>query len=257
MPRIVVSYAKRHKAERYKDALKGIGGPDAEIVDACSRSAPPRDWAALIADADGLLLTGGGDVEPRRYGETEHPEARVETDPERDAMEWSLLDAARAHRLPVFGICRGHQVINAFLGGTLWQDLGEAGPRTSLLHADPNADSDEPEVRRALLHEIEVTKSDHPLGRLLDASRPRVNSLHHQAVREPAADVTIVARGPEGIAEAMVVKDPGWWVWSVQWHPEELVEPGDALAHRTLFESFLESARIAAERRGTAAARGA
>jgi putative glutamine amidotransferase len=252
MPRIVVSYAKPHKAAKYKDALRAVGGDDVTIVDACSTAPDAAGWAEHVAGADGLLLTGGSDVEPRRSGETEHASARVEADLARDSMEWTLLDAARAAGLPVFGICRGHQVINTYLGGTLWQDLDEAGPALRERHPDSGAD------RRKLVHEVEITAPRHPLGELIaGGGDPRVNSLHHQAVRTPAPDAIVVAEGPAGIVEALALDAPDWWVWSVQWHPEELVEAGDPGVHRALIEGFLTESRRAAGPAGGRGSRGA
>lgn len=233
--RVVVSYAKPDKARRYKDTLRRIGGFDVETVDAHSSAAPPpAGWCELIGSADGLLLTGGADVEPSRYGETEDSTAGVYTTAERDAMEWELLATARAARLPVLAICRGHQVVNAFLGGTLWQDLGRLGANVRRDH-DPD-ESD----RRRLAHGLDVGPGSDPLSALLRSHAPfSANSLHHQAVREPAADLEVVATSPDGVIEAMAHRDPAWWLWAVQWHPEELTEPGDDPVHRELFRQFL------------------
>lgn len=248
MPRIVVSYAKPDRARRYKDALRESAGPEIEIVDAWSAEPPAGSWSDLIAGADGLLLTGGGDVAPWRYGEAERPEAGVHVDEARDEMEWSLLDAARARKLPVLGICRGQQVINAFLGGTLWQDLGESEPVARAGHPDSG------EERAALVHGLDVVGRKHPLGELLADRELRVNSLHHQAVRDPAPGLAVIAEGPSGVVEALAGDDPDWWVWSVQWHPEELVCAADDPAHRSLFAAFVAAARESERRRAGAGA---
>ncbi|MCM2269059.1 MAG: gamma-glutamyl-gamma-aminobutyrate hydrolase family protein [Thermoanaerobaculia bacterium] len=235
--KIVVSFARSPKAETYKRALKRVDGFDVEILDAHSAAAPPPGgWRELIGSADGLLLTGGADVEPRRYGEAEDPTAGVYTTPERDAMEWELLAAARAARRPVFAICRGHQVVNAFLGGTLWQDLGQLGAEVGRAH-DPD-ESD----RRRLAHGLEVRNDSRRLAELLRAFAPiEVNSLHHQAVRDLAEGLEVAATSSDGVIEAMAIRDPSWWLWAVQWHPEELTEPGDHPAHGALFRGFLEA----------------
>lgn len=235
--RIVVSFARLPKAETYKRAVKRVDGFDVEIVDAHSAAAPPPGgWRELIGSADGLLLTGGADVEPRRYGEVEDPTAGVYTTPGRDAMEWELLAAARAARRPVLAVCRGHQVVNAFLGGTLWQDLGQLGGDVKRGH-DPD-ESD----RRRLAHGLDVGPGTDPLSELLRGHAPfAVNSLHHQAVRDLAAGLEVVATSPDGVVEAMALRDPSWWLWAVQWHPEELTEPGDHPVHGELFRSFLKA----------------
>lgn len=239
--KIVVSFARLHKAETYKRALKGVDGFDVEVLDAHSAAAPPpAGWGELISASNGLLLTGGADVEPSRYGEAEDPTAGVYTTPERDAMEWELLAAARAARLPVFAICRGHQVVNAFLGGTLWQDLGQLGAESKHAH-DPD-ESD----RRRLAHGLDVRIDSLPFNEHLRAFAPfEVNSLHHQAVRDLAAGLDVAATSPDGVIEAMALRDPSWWLWSVQWHPEELTEPYDPPVHRELFREFLVACKEA------------
>jgi putative glutamine amidotransferase len=243
--RVVVSFSKPEKGKKYKGTLKGIGGGDLELVDAdSSAAAPTGGWQALVQEADALLLTGGPDVEPARYGEGVDPNAEVESIPARDAMEWELLDAARAARRPVLGICRGHQVVNVFLGGRLWQDLGALGEAVSRGH-DPD-ESD----RRLLAHSLDVESAVSPLGELLRSCGPvAVNSLHHQAVRVPGSGMQVVAKSPDEVVEATAGVDPAWWVWTVQWHPEELVAAGDQPVHRSIFERFLEQAEATAARR--------
>jgi putative glutamine amidotransferase len=235
--RVVVSYSKPEKAEKYKDSLKGVNGFDVEIVDACSAAAaPPGGWRELLESSAGLLLTGGSDVEPSRYGEPLDPTAGVDAMPERDAMEWELLAAARETSRPVLAICRGHQLVNVFLGGTLWQDLGKVSSEVERRH-DPD-ESD----RRRLAHGLEVGPSSDPLHELLRAFTPfAVNSLHHQAVRELGAGLEVVATSPDGVIEAMAFDDPSWWLWCVQWHPEELTRASDPPVHRELFRRFLDA----------------
>lgn len=245
MTRILVSFAKLEKAERYKSSIRGGGGSSVVVGEAWSAAAPPATgWGALVADADGLLLTGGVDVDPARYGEPIDPAAGVEVDSRRDAMEWSLLEAARARRIPVLAICRGHQVVNAFLGGTLWQDLGALGAESRAIHRRDSAD------RRRLAHAVEAVPGDHPLQQLFSEHSPfLVNSFHHQAVKSPGRAMVVSARGPGGVIEATGLADPDWWLWSVQWHPEELVEAGDHPFNRTLFERFLGAAAARSRRR--------
>lgn len=236
--RVVVSFSKPEKGRKYKDSLKGVWGRDLELVDAHSGAQPPAaGWNALVKDADALLLSGGPDLEPARYGEETILDIGVDPLPGRDAMEWDLLAAAREERLPVLAICRGHQVVNAFLGGKLWQDLGLLGAEVKSRH-DPDESN-----RRLLAHRLEVEPAASPLGELLQSSGPvAVNSLHHQAVRVPGSGMRVVAKSPDGVIEATDGIDPDWLVWTVQWHPEELVAAGDHPVHRQLFERFLARA---------------
>lgn len=239
MPRIVLSFSNPAKARKYRHALAGAApaGAPLELLDADSNRTGPGTARELLESAGGLLLTGGPDVVPARYGEALDPGAGVESIAERDALEWALLEAARERRTPVLGICRGHQVVHAFLGGTLWQDLELFEDGSGRLHDPDHRD------RRRLAHAIEPVPGDHPLQRLLaGAGALPVNSLHHQGVRGLAPGTVVAATAPDGVVEASAVDDLAWWVWTVQWHPEELVEPGDAPLHRALFVRFLAAA---------------
>src|SRR5690606_27000437 len=159
---------------------------------------------------------------PARYGEAEDPGAGVDSLAARDEMEWALLAAARARRIPILGICRGHQVVHAFLGGTLWQDLERFADGAGFRH-DPDHDD-----RRRLARPVEPVAGDHPLQRVLaDAGALEDTSLHHQAVRRAAPGMLGAAFAPDGVLEASALADPTWWLWTVQWHPEELVDAGD------------------------------
>jgi putative glutamine amidotransferase len=239
--RVVLSWSNPAKAEKYREALAAAAAGQLALLDADARSASPGEAAAALDAADALLLTGGPDVAPARYGEQEDPAAGVESLPARDALEWSLLGAARRRRLPVLGICRGHQAIHAFLGGSLWQDVGDLSPTSRRLHDPDRGD------RRRTAHEIAVAAGSSPLRDLLAAHAPMaVNSLHHQAVRRPGEGMEIAAVAPDGVIEASAHADPSWWVWTVQWHPEELTGAADPPLHRRLFEEFLAAARSGA-----------
>jgi putative glutamine amidotransferase len=197
---------------------------------------PPMDEAALeavCARLDGLLLSGGEDVDPAFYGEERLPECQA-PDRERDAMELALARMALARDLPVLGICRGIQTLNVARGGTLYQDLGTQLPETH-----PHAMSHLP--RATLTHEIVVERGSH-LAEILGVERLGVNSLHHQAVREPGTGLKVVALADDGVVEAMEATDRRFVV-AVQYHPEELIET-DELS-RKLFAAFARSCQEA------------
>lgn len=236
---ILLATAFEERAAPYIEALKamGVAAEEIAVVTPEGRS----EAGTRIAAARGLVLCGGADVEPARYGEETLPDARVEITEGRDDLEWALLDAARAAGLPVWGVCRGMQVLNVYLGGSLWQDLPSQRP-SSVSHS-VSAPLDH------LAHSVRVTAPVAPLGaRLLAgaADGTPVNSRHHQAVKRLAPGLLAVAESEDGLVEAFVLADaggngdPGWWVRGVQWHPENLI----ALAtQRALWQDFLEVAR--------------
>jgi putative glutamine amidotransferase len=154
---------------------------------------------------------------------------------ERDALEWDLLDLARERRLPVWGVCRGLQVLNVYLGGTLWQDLPMQSPG--------GIDHSRSETPDQLAHAVEVIVPGAPVAERLVPGATEVNSRHHQALRRPADGFLPVALSPDGLVEAAVLDRGGWWVRAVQWHPENLV----ALApQRALWLDFARAAGFAA-----------
>lgn len=186
--------------------------------------------ARALGACDGLLLTGGHDVGPAVYGARDERGLVQETCPERDAMEKVLLELALEADLPVLGICRGIQFVNAALGGSLWQDLPTEHPSPVEHHGKPPYDQP--------VHEVEVLPNT-PLAEALGAGRLAVNSYHHQAVRELAADLRAMAVAPDGIVEALW-RPESRFLWAVQWHPEfshKVDEPS-----RRIFSAFVDAA---------------
>ena len=186
--------------------------------------------ASAILDAvDGLLLTGGEDVNPSRYGEPPHPALKTVND-ERDSTEIALIHEAKRRRTPVLAICRGIQVLNVALGGTLVQDIRS--------QVDGSLDHDDGSPRGSRTHGITVEPAS-LTATALGATSCSVNSLHHQSVKDVAPGLRISARAVDGIIEGIEATDTGWWALAVQWHPEEMTdspEPWD----RGLFNSFAE-----------------
>ncbi len=177
----------------------------------------PPQFAAIqqLADLlDGLLLSGGADIDPARYGDATVHSETYGIDNERDQFEFDLFDAMVAREKPVLGICRGIQVINVALGGTLIQDVSSEHPGAADIgHRQ---------------HERKLRDSD--VGHAVAAARPElvpifengtlgVNSFHHQAIRDLAPDLEVVATSPDGLVEAVVMTGNPT-VFAVQWHPE-------------------------------------
>jgi putative glutamine amidotransferase len=181
----------------------------------------PEAACAALDGVRGLVLTGGEDVEPGRYGATPHPKLG-ETDRARDAVELALIAGAERRRLPVLAICRGIQIVNVALGGTLYQDLGSERPGP-IDHADTRS-----------RHGLRVEPGTR-LHRTLGATDASVNTRHHQAIRDVAPGLRAAAWAEDGVVEGVERQDPGApWTLAVQWHPEDDVV--DAL-----FRGFAEA----------------
>jgi putative glutamine amidotransferase len=168
------------------------------------------DVASLVRLGAGLVLSGGEDVEPSRYGEEPSP-ALGETNPARDEMEWRALEAALERDMPVLGICRGMQLLNVYFGGTLYQDLpSELGADIQHRQAAPWGEHH---------HEVQCSVETR-LHEILGECVPlRINSFHHQAVKELAPNVRCTAQAEDGMVEG-IEADDYTWVVGVQWHPE-------------------------------------
>ena len=173
---------------------------------------PDADAEALAARLDGIVFSGGADIHPSRYGAAAHPDLGA-TEPERDRFELSLLEAALHRRVPVLGICRGHQLLNVWAGGSLCQHVGLDG-------GDGHPRFGEHRSERA--HEVRTEAGS--LARRLYGPVVEVNSLHHQTVDVVGADLLVTGRSPDGTVE--VLEHPRLPVLSVQWHPEAL-RPAD------------------------------
>jgi putative glutamine amidotransferase len=170
----------------------------------------PASIEALIDGCAGLVLSGGEDVHPARYGEEPSP-ALGAVEPLRDAMEFEAVACAVRHGMPVFGICRGLQVLNVHFGGTLYQDIYTDREGEHLRHQQEGSWSD-----RA--HDATVAP-DSMLRRIVEADHLHINSFHHQAVKHLGKDLRVVARAEDGLVEAIEHKSYPWLL-GVQWHPE-------------------------------------
>jgi putative glutamine amidotransferase len=216
------------KLEDYKQAILHVGG-EVRIVD------PSMTVEAALDGIGGLMLTGGDDVEPARYGETAH-ETVVEAEPGRDEFEIALVNAARAREMPLFAICRGVQVLNVACGGTLVQDIP-----SQVKGALPHSLKVPPNEPYSLAHEVWLDKDTLlcklMCERLSDADACEVNSRHHQAIKDVAAGFKVSATAPDGVIEA--IEDPAArFCLGVQWHPENFWRTGE---FRPLFEGFVEA----------------
>jgi putative glutamine amidotransferase len=186
---------------------------------------------ALLDVLDGVLLPGGADIAPARYGEAPRP-ALQRVDEDLDAMEFALVQAAVEREMPVLGICRGLQVVNVALGGSLVQDIVADG-----LSPENHDRHDEPRSR--LSHTITVSPGTR-LAEIVGAGDLSVNTLHHQGVRDVAPGLRVSATTPDGLVEGL--ESPDGRVVTIQCHPEELV------AHEWARALFADLVREAAKR---------
>ncbi|MGA8369309.1 MAG: gamma-glutamyl-gamma-aminobutyrate hydrolase family protein [Acidimicrobiales bacterium] len=200
----------------YADRIADVGGIPFLLT---ARSSSSR----LLGRADGLVLTGGGDLEPGRYGAEQSPESKG-IDPERDQAEVGLVSEAVALRLPVLAICRGMELLNVARGGTLVQHLPDVTTEPHLVV----------ERRQELVHAVRIAP-DSELRRILGVDELGVNSLHHQAVASVGDRLRPVAWAEDGTIEAL--EDRPHRIVAVQWHPEQLP---DQVHQMRLFSWLLE-----------------
>lgn len=192
---------------------------------------PPDEAEAVLDQIDGLLLSGGGDVDPALYDGTPH-EALYDVDPLRDDFELALARGAAERRLPLLAICRGMQITNVALGGTLIEDIATTHPE-ALEHRRHGPAVTEPQ------HEVTVTPGS-TTAKALDSETVEANTIHHQALRDVATALRVTARAPDGIIEAVEPTDEEWPMWGVQWHPEYLGESDRPSL--SLFEALVAAA---------------
>jgi putative glutamine amidotransferase len=186
-------------------------------------------WDALYARLDGILFSGGGDIAIEHFAGTPHPRV-YDVEPERDAIELNLIKASVADGKPFLGICRGCQLVNVGLGGTLYTHLPDQLPG-ALDHAYPG------HLRTTLVHQVKLEEGT-LIAEIFGEPIIRVNSLHHQGVKDLAPSLRVAGYAPDGLIEALELPDHPFGV-AVQWHPEWLT---DQACTRNLFKKFVEAA---------------
>lgn len=213
--------------DAYTQAVRRAGGHTLLFVTQDPATAP-----AMLDRVDGLILSGGGDIHPESYDGPNH-DSVYGLEPDRDAFEFAVAREAMARRMPTLAICRGLQVLNVALGGTLHVDIqhGIDGANDHFLSGDP-------------VYETPVTVSlepDSKLAGICGATLAGVNSIHHQSVKDLGAGLRPVATSTDGVIEALEHEDSDWPLLGVQWHPEFLSAKADPFA-LAMFESLIAAA---------------
>lgn len=189
--------------QNYTEAVAQLGGLPLMVSNLA-----PELAAAYVAEADGLLLTGGVDVDPGFYGAEPHPRLGL-IDLPRDHFELALFRSAQDKGVPVLGVCRGHQLLNVALGGTLHQHLPALGKTVQ---------HEQEDIGGTPFHGVTLEPGS-VLAQAFGAERVRTNSYHHQAVDQPGRGLRVVGRSADGVIEALEASE-GSFVLGVQWHPE-------------------------------------
>ena len=231
--RDAVAFAGR----RYLDAILRAGG---EPVVISPQPLKTKDAEAMMQRFDGLVLMGGADINPTLYGQVAGVHV-YGVQPEQDVFETALLNAALNADLPVLAVCRGMQLVNVVLGGSLVQHLGELANANELL---AHAPKQFPVGEEFALHEVNI-KSGTRMAEALGATKINGASFHHQGILKLADDLVAVGHAPDGILEA--VEHRTKWLLGMQWHPEDTAAT-DPL-QQNLYNAFVQRARLSLSRR--------
>ena len=218
-------------SDRYIVAVAAAGGAPVMIPLLDQDEASLR---AVYDQLDGVMIPGGVDMDPHTFGE-EHSCRLGRTDAARDAVELRITRWTLEDKKPLLGLCRGSQVINVAMGGSLYQDIDDECPKAIKHDYFPTAGY----TRDYLAHPVEVTRGTR-LAAILGRRDVTVNSMHHQGVKQLAPGLVVSAVAPDGLVEGLESSN-GHFMVGVQWHPEALVDHDQGM--RQLFSRFVEAAR--------------
>jgi putative glutamine amidotransferase len=229
--RIGVSGTRRHWAGAERQGVNAAYVRSIVAAGAIPLILPPAIGAAHAMGAlegiDALVLSGGEDLDPAWYGASASPELG-DVDRERDLFELALFAAARQRGMPILGICRGIQLINVALGGTLWQHLPAERPS--------RVEHDRRDARSTRTHGISLEQGSRTAD-VLGRTAMSVNSFHHQAIRDLAPPLHASGWAEDGLVEAVEGAPGEPWLLAVQWHPEEMLHDAEA-PERGLFRAL-------------------
>ncbi len=216
-----------HLLRTYVDSTIKAGGVPVIIPSELTE----EGWKLIYEKLDGIIFSGGADVDPEIFNGESHPTV-YGLDHERDTLEIPLILQTIEDKKPFFAICRGFQVLNIALGGTLYTHISDQ-LENSLQHDTPRELS-----RDALAHEIQIEEGSH-LAEIVGSPILKVNSWHHQGAKDIPPQLKITARTPDGLVEAVELPGHPFSI-AVQWHPEWMPEDK---AMNTLFKSFVEASK--------------
>lgn len=225
----IIGITECYKFENYEYAIEKHGGKVKQLIIGDDYS---------DTKIDGLLLPGGGDIAPELYGEKLHPKTKY-INRDRDDFEISLFSKAIEQNIPVFGICRGIQIMNVAMGGSLYQDIRDLYPKPSRNHQKLSNDQ---------WHDVSI-EPDTKLMEIVGTNTDEVNSAHHQGIKEIGDGLVATARSDDGIIEAFEYQLHLWAI-AVQYHPERMKynhghqdTDGEFLEHASkLFKAFIKAA---------------
>jgi len=248
-PRIAITVGPDEIAQgnmrlTYRSAVERAGGEPVLFW-----NVPRGEVGKALESFDGLLIPGGPDLDPETYGGRPHPNVKT-AHPDRDALELEAARYAKRAGLPTLAICRGIQVVNVALGGTIFEDIDDQHERPDgpvLRHMQTPDFS-----RKETTHDVDLIAGSR-IAAIAGASCIKTNSIHHQAVRRIAYGLDAAGRARDGIVEAVELRGDHPFFVGVQWHPEELVENDGP--SRALFDAFVAAAARRQSGRSAAAAR--
>ena len=227
----VVDETAKGNFDNYKNAIEEHGG------EVCFFARNANSNEDFISGINGLLLPGGGDIHPKNFNQEWHPKIKY-VDEDRDDLELTLFEEAYNQDIPIFGICRGIQIMSVAMGGDLYQDIDSVYPNQALTHPAKN--------KKDSKHTIEIVLGS-KLGSIIGEKVVEVNSAHHQAVNEIGDGFVVTARSSDGIIEA--IENPSKdFVLGVQYHPERMIASPEFKEHRRkLFERFIQATKTKTE----------
>ena len=237
VPNLPFDYLK----SQYSEKIATLGGIPVILPNIPKEIMDENYIPELVSRLDGIIFSGGGDMEPALYGDTQvHPKTgfRPERHRRRDAFELALAKyVIHSTDLPVLGICRGHQLINVALGGTLWQDVSQFWETKPPVIIEHRRYRDKDGRKKRSWHRVKIAKNS-LLYRIMGREVITVNSSHHQIVKDLGGELVVSAVSPDGAVEALELPDRRRFLLTVQWHPEAM----DDETSTAIFSEFLKFA---------------